>query len=206
MSLRFTNAQIALLALCGVLTIAFLYELFAPLRPYTPPQVDNTHAAYTVQMPTPYTPPDFATYSNVDARSVFNPLRTPIETESEGLASSASAGDSLPPDLSLVGVILDGTTKMALLKSASELQVVSVPQGTVYEGWEVTTVEPDRVVFAAHGNQQELKLSDNKKATPAAKSDDDDSDDQDDKNQNKPQVQNRNKDADQPQAKDDSDQ
>jgi hypothetical protein len=168
MTMRLTNAQVMLFALCGLLGVALIYELFAPLREYTPPAQDSTHAAFAVTMPALYTPPAFESFANVDERSVFNPLRTPIASDS-GVATAA--GDALPADLALVGVILDGATKMALLKSSSAPQVVAVPQGGVFEGWQVSSVEPDKVVFAAHGDRQELKLSDNKPPAPAAAED-----------------------------------
>lgn len=162
--MRFTNAQVALLSLCAVLGIALIYELFAPLREYHPPAVDNTHAAYTVPMPAMYTPPPFEAFANIDERSPFNPLRTPIATEAG--SAGATAGDSLPSDLALVGVILDGPTKMALLKSSAEPLAVAVPEGGMFEGWQITNVDADEVVFAAHGDRQELKLSENKPAPP----------------------------------------
>ena len=168
MTRHLTNAQVLLFALCGLLGIALIYELFAPLRAYMPPARDSTHGAFAVTMPALYTPPAFESFANVDERSVFNPLRTPIASDS-GVATAA--GDALPADLALVGVILDGATKMALLKSSAAPQVVAVPQGGVFEGWQVASVEPSKVVFAAHGDRQELKLSDNKPPAPPAAQD-----------------------------------
>ncbi|MGA9795319.1 MAG: hypothetical protein WBQ17_07265 [Rhizomicrobium sp.] len=173
MGIRLTPAQIALLALCGALAVVLFYELFAPLGAYQPPAVDSSRASYSVAMPQMYTPPAFETFANVDEKSVFNPLRTPILTDAGGGATAA--GDALPSDLALVGVILDGPTKMALLKSATTPLAVGIPEGGVFEGWEIASVAPDMVVFAAHGSRQELKLSANK---PPAKDDSDQSDDQ----------------------------
>jgi hypothetical protein len=155
-----------------VLLAALLYELFAPLRAYRPPPVDSAHGAYTVPMPAMYTPPAFETFANIDEKSVFNPLRTPIVADRGGVATAA--GDSLPSDIALVGVIIDGPTRMALLKSAAQPLAVGVAEGGVFEGWQVASVEADKVVFAAHGDRQELNLTDNK--APAKK---DDADDQD---------------------------
>jgi hypothetical protein len=174
-AMRLTNAQVALLGLCGVLLAALLYEMFAPLREYHPAPVGDTHAAYTVAMPAMYTPPAFLTYANIDEKSVFNPLRTPIVTDSGGVATAA--GDSLPSDIALVGIILDGSRKMALLKSSSEPLAVGVAEGDVFEGWQVASVEPDKVVFAAHGDRQELELNNNKQAAAQDKSDDSSTDD-----------------------------
>lgn len=176
--MRFTKAQIALLALCGLLGIALFYELLAPLSEYRAPAVDVSHADYTVAMPAMYTPPSFETYANIDEKSAFNPLRTPIVTDTGGAATAA--GDALPSDLALIGVILDGPTKMALLKSSSAPLAVGVPEGGTFEGWQVASVEADKVVFAAHGDRQELTLSANKR--PAASTDADSSDNSSDDN------------------------
>jgi hypothetical protein len=166
MTLSFSRAQILLFAVCGLLVIALAYELFAPLRDYDPPTAAVPATASSAPVIATYTPPAFSTYAIIAERSVFNPLRTPIVEDSSGAA--AGAGDALPSDLALVGVILDGAVKMAMLKSSQSPLVVSVPQGAVFEGWQVATVEPDRVVFAAHGARQEIKLSDNKPPPPAA--------------------------------------
>jgi hypothetical protein len=186
MTMRLTNAQVMLFALCGLLGIALIYELFAPLREYTPPAQGSTHAAFAATTPAMYTPPAFETFANIDERSVFNPLRTPIASDS---GVTTAAGDALPADLALVGVILDGATKMALLKSSSAPQVVAVPQGGVFEGWQVSSVEPDKVVFAAHGDRQELKLSDNKPPAAAAQDQSDAPDHPDAPEHPAPQVQ-----------------
>lgn len=183
-AMRLTNAQVALLGLCAVLLAALLYEMFAPLREYHPAPVGDTHAAYTVAMPAMYTPPAFLTYANIDEKSVFNPLRTPIVTDSGGVATAA--GDSLPSDMVLVGVILDGSKKMALLKSSSEPLAVGVAEGDVFEGWQVASVGPDKVVFAAHGDRQELELNNNKQAAAQDKSDDSSTDDNSTDDSNSP--------------------
>jgi hypothetical protein len=185
-AVRFTNAQVALIALCAVLSAVLFYELFAPLREYHPPAIDNTHAAYNVALPAMYTPPAFETFANIDEKSVFNPLRTAIVTDSGGTATAA--GDALPSDLALVGVIMDGPVKMALLKSSEAPLAVGVPEGGVFEGWQVASVEADKVVFAAHGDRQELKLSENK--PPAAKGSDQ-SDDDSSSDDNKPADENK---------------
>jgi hypothetical protein len=161
MTPHFTRAQIVLLVLCGGLGILLAYELFAPLREYRPPAVDAPHRTYAVETPALYSVPAFDAFANIDERSVFNPLRTRVASASD-IGNETAAGDNLPPDLALIGVILDGQTKMALLKSSAAPMVVGVPQGGTIEGWQVADVLPDRVVFAAHGSRQELKLSDNK--------------------------------------------
>ena len=67
--------------------------------------------------------------------------------------------NSLPTDLSLVGVILDGDTRLALFKSASAPLAVGVSVGGSIEGWQVTRVEPDQVGMRSAAGEQEIKLA-----------------------------------------------
>jgi hypothetical protein len=64
--------------------------------------------------------------------------------------------------MSLVGVILDGERKLALIKSPQAPLAVGLGVGGTIEGWQVTRVEADRVALRAGGPEQELRLSDNK--------------------------------------------
>jgi hypothetical protein len=180
MTLKFTRLQIALIGLCVLLALILGYELFAPLSDAAPAQTPLRTHVLAVAPPAIFTPPPPETFAEIDERSIFNPMRTRI-APSGIAADNAETGTSLPADLSLVGIILDGERKMALLKSAAAPAVVSVTEGGVIDGWRVSTVLRDRVVFMAAGVRQELKLSDNKpNATPpsAAAAADKPSDDQ----------------------------
>ena len=104
-------------------------------------------------------------FAEVDDRSVFNPARVRVSSSSIAGTSNAT---SLPSDISLVGVILDGDRKLALIKSPQAPLAVGLGVGGTIEGWQVTRVEADRVALRAGGPEQELRLSDNKAAAGTA--------------------------------------
>jgi hypothetical protein len=103
--------------------------------------------------------PPKQSFAEVDDRLVFNPARTRVVAPSQPGASNAT---SLPSDLSLVGVILDEDTKLALFKSPAQPLAVGVSLGGSIDGWRVTRIDSDSVALRAGGPEQELRLSNNK--------------------------------------------
>jgi hypothetical protein len=156
MSLRLNPAQIALAALCGMLSILLGYMLFAPL-PDIPAPAIQTHADPVDDAPPArFDAPPKQAFAEVDDRSVFNPLRVRVIGPS---APGAANTNSLPADLSLVGVILDGDTRLALFKSAAAPLAVGVSVGGSIEGWQVTRVGPDEVGMRSAAGEQAIKLA-----------------------------------------------
>jgi hypothetical protein len=162
MTLSLNPAQLVLSGVCAALLLVLGYLLFAPLPEISVPQVHA--AAETVEDDTPlqrFEAPPMAAFADVDDRSVFNPARVRVSSPSVAGATNAT---TLPSDISLVGVILDGEKRLALLKSPQAPLAVGLGVGGSIEGWQVTRVEADRVALRAGGPEQELKLSDNKAA------------------------------------------
>jgi len=156
MTLRLSPAQIVLACICGLLGAALLYLLLAPLPEYSvaeirPPAVPADNAP-----PARFEAPPMEAFAAVDDRSVFNPLRVRVEAPA---APSSAGATSLPSDLTLIGVILDGDTRLALIKSPSHPLAVGVAVGGSIEGWQVSRVDPDKIVLRGGGSEQELKMS-----------------------------------------------
>jgi hypothetical protein len=155
MNLRFTAAQLALFGLCGLLAITLAWLWLAPLPEYPAPEIHLRSEQADSVAPALYSPPSAEAFAEVDDRSVFNPQRTRVvASQSQGAVNTTS----LPTDLSLIGVILDADTKLALFRTQSAPLAVSVPMGGTIEGWQVARIEPDRVVMHAGGADQEMKL------------------------------------------------
>jgi hypothetical protein len=167
MTLSLNPAQFALSGVCTVLLIILGYLLVAPLPEISVPQVHVQSEPAEDDAPLPrFEAPSKAAFAEVDDRSLFNPARVRVNSTSIAGATNAT---TLPSDISLVGVILDGEKKLALIKSPQAPLAVGLGVGSSIEGWQVTRVEPDRVALRAGGPEQELKLSDNKapaNATP----------------------------------------
>jgi type II secretory pathway component PulC len=160
MTLNLNPAQLVLSGVCAMLLVVLGYLLFVPLPEISVPQM---HArAETVEDDTPlsrFEAPPMAAFADIDDRSVFNPARVRVSSPSVAGATNAT---TLPSDISLVGVILDGEKRLALIKSPQAPLAVGLGVGGSIEGWQVTRVEADRVALRASGPEQELKLSDNK--------------------------------------------
>lgn len=162
MTTSLNPAQIVLSGVCAALLVVLGYLLFAPLPAISVAQVHVRAEPVDDDQPLPrFDPPPKSAFAEVDDRSVFNPLRVRVASQSvAGTTNSAT----LPSDLSLVGVILDGEKKLALIRSPQAPLAVGIGVGGTIEGWQVTRVEPDRVALRAGGPEQQLLLSDNKAA------------------------------------------
>ena len=162
MTVNLNPAQFVLSGVCAAVLVVLGYLLFAPLPEISMPQVHARAESVDDDPPLPrFEPPPKAVFADVDDRSVFNPARVRVSSQSVAGTTNAT---TLPSDLSLVGVILDGEKKLALIKSPQEPLAVGVGVGGTIEGWQVTRVEPDRVALRAGGPEQQLFLSDNKAA------------------------------------------
>jgi hypothetical protein len=160
MTLNLNPAQLVLSGICAALLVMLGYLLLAPLPEISVPEVHARVQSVDEDPPLPrFEPPPKTAFAEVDDRSVFNPARVRVSSQSVAGTNSAA---TLPSDLSLVGVILDGEKKLALIKSPQEPLAVGVGVGGTIEGWQVTRVEPDRVALRAGGPEQQLLLSDNK--------------------------------------------
>ena len=185
--IRLNPIQLVLSAVCAGLVVLFGYLLVAPLPEISAPPVVHPHPAAAAHKKADsdddsdsdsdsaddsdndattvarFIAPSKQAFAEVDDRLVFNPARTRVAAPSQPGASSAT---SLPSDLSLVGVILDDNTKLALFKSPSEPLAVGVSLGGSIEGWQVTRIDPDSVALRAGGPEQEMSLSNNKAPPP----------------------------------------
>ncbi len=160
MTVNLNPAQLVLSGVCAALLLVLGYLLFAPLPEISVPEVHAKVEATEDDPPlSRFEAPPKAAFAEVDDRSVFNPARVRVSSPSVAGATNAT---TLPSDMSLVGVILDGERKLALIKSPQAPLAVGLGVGGTIEGWQVTRVEADRVALRAGGPEQELRLSDNK--------------------------------------------
>jgi hypothetical protein len=163
MMLRLNPAQLFLSVICAALAVVLGYMMFAPLPQVAPARVEAA-APPTEDAPLErFEAPPRQKFADVDNRSVFNPLRVRVSAPFRPGATNAT---SLPADLSLVGIILDKDTKLALFRSSAAPLAVGVPVGGSVEGWQVTRIEPDSVGLRAGGPEQNMDLSANKPSVP----------------------------------------
>jgi len=142
----------------GVLMAALLgYECLSPLADLEIPTVRlalpsrDAAAARIFQMP-PAT-----SFAAIDARPVFDASRQPVAGPPDTMPVSGTSA-SLPP-LTLVGIIIDRQTRLALIKLAGAPLAVSYAVGMSVSGWQIVEIEADRIVLRAGGANQEIRLT-----------------------------------------------
>jgi hypothetical protein len=160
MSALATPSQMMLGGVCLLLLAAIGYEIAAPLpviEPPTAPMTDRTVTAPTLPV---FRAPSSESFSDINSRPLFDRARRPI-TPTESTAPLSSDGSS-PPAASLVGVIIDGGTRLAMVRTPASPLATSVSVGDTVEGWRVTKIDPDRIVLHAGGNDEEIRLEANR--------------------------------------------
>ncbi len=166
MNVPWTRPQIALGALCLLLALSCGYELVAP-----PPEVAipvlrwrTVNASQPLAMAQPF--PAVEAFAALDARPMFNPARKPIELPED----KPSALTALPPptDLALMGVIIGGDKRIALVRAGTSPVAESVIVGGQLSGWQVSAIEPDHITLHAGSNDYTINLHANRPAGPAS--------------------------------------
>lgn len=152
-----TNAQAALLFLCGLLLTALIYELAAPLASLQPPQIRLHRKTAAIAEPQAFVAPSSVSFAAIDERPVFNPLRQPIaQTPLPGDTASATAP---PVNVALIGIIVDGQNRLALIKMPGAAFASSVAVGGDIGGWQVSQITPDGIVLHSGASDYTIKLN-----------------------------------------------
>jgi general secretion pathway protein N len=145
----------ALAALCAVLAGFIWYQLglptaYAPASaPTAPTATDAKPADALVGVPSA---PAKERYAEIVERPVFMPTRRPASAQAAAVpaAQTAKPAPAAPSPLqsyALIGVLLDGDQRIAVLKQASSPATVRVIEGDTVQGWTAAQIAADRVVF-----------------------------------------------------------
>jgi hypothetical protein len=164
MKMALQPVEIGLIGLCTALAALFVYECVAPLPPFDTPEV-RLPPIKTAADVSPYAPPPQASFAEIDARPLFNPLRIPVEASA--VPGTASSAQLPPPEVTLIGVILDGSNRLALVKAPGAPFATSVAVGGTVAGWEVSEIGPDKAVLHAGTREYQLRLDDKRQAQPS---------------------------------------
>ncbi len=149
----------------AVLALACVYELVAPLPAYSVPPVQTSPLPALPNTPAPFTAPLPETYAAISDRPLFDPHRKKyLPSPKPGADKTAPPP---PANLSLVGVIIDSNLRIAMVKSSDAMLAMSVGVGAEIGGWQVSSIEPDRIVLKAGTAEEDIRLEANK-APPQA--------------------------------------
>ena len=139
--------RLALGTLCLGLTALFAYELMAPPAEIAEPvlQWRTVDASLPLAMASPF--PAVEAFASVDARFLFNPARKPVEVLQN--KPSVQATPPPPTDLALMGTIIGGDKRVALVRTGTSSVAQSVIVGGQLSGWQVMAIEPDHISLHA---------------------------------------------------------
>lgn len=90
------------------------------------------------------------------ARPLFWQEREPVEVSNEGVAQSADATVTPLHDIQLLGIVLTGDVRKALLRV--EDKITPVQTGQVIQNWTVEEITTKDVTFAGGEQRQTLSL------------------------------------------------
>jgi hypothetical protein len=152
-------AQFALAGLCGALTLILAYEIAAPIPPFDVPRSIEVYRPASITFEDIANAPSAASFGDIDAHPVFSASRAPIASHDVAHGGASSA---FPTDVALIGVIIEGDTRLALVKTANEPFARSVAQGGAIEGWTVSEVDADKIVLSSGATKQEILLAANR--------------------------------------------
>jgi hypothetical protein len=115
-----------------------------PVAPIAVPAIANRPAGGVLAKLPTFTPPPQEEFAIINARAAFDPARQPVAEPSLATAASAAA----PPQVTLVGEIMDGSSAVALLLRSSG-QTITARTGNTVSGWQIIRIAPGLVVFRA---------------------------------------------------------
>lgn len=145
MSALLSRTQIGLAALCLALAALFVFEQNAEPAAAEVPVLRWQPAAPAPLALAPALPPSDS-FAAIDERPLFNPARKPVQPAPDA-AAAAAAPPPPPSNVSLIGIIIDGERRIAMLRTPASPLAISVAVGQDVGGWQVSAIEPGRVVL-----------------------------------------------------------
>lgn len=145
---------IALLSLCGLLSITFVRQLFGPEKGYVIPTVSLSLALPQVPQLPVFDPPPTEVLLEISERPLFNPKREPIQPAIENKEVPPPA-----PQVAFIGTISQAGQQIAMVKTPSSPLAFSVRVGGTLEGWQVSDISQERILLAAKSATYEVKLN-----------------------------------------------
>jgi len=157
-----TPTQVVLGLVCTLLLGAIGYEIAAPLpEPTLPAPAASARPIAPAPLPV-FHPPPSENFDEINARPVFDRARAPIAADTTVAIGTFSGSGTSPPAVALVGIIIDGDRRLAMIRSSVSPVATSVSLGDMIEGWKVARIDSDRIVLHSGSDNAEIRLSQNR--------------------------------------------
>jgi hypothetical protein len=151
-------AQIAMIALCALMAVLFVYELDATPAAYALPQIHLKPRVVATVAPAPFLPPPASAFDAINERPLFLPSRKAIAAPATQGAGAAPAGPPPLPAAALVGVLLDGQNSVAEIKESGAPFSRAMRVGDALGGWQIAAIGTDHVTLRAGAFSQDLHM------------------------------------------------
>lgn len=162
-TLRRNPVIAALAAVCALLAGIVAFELFAPAGPAAPAAPRKAASAEAKLLPPVATASAEQVYPETVNRPLWIPTRRPAP------AAQVAAPASFPKgQYTLQGVIVAGTTRIAMLREKTSGRVHRVEKGRELNGIRVAEVEPESVTLAQGDDREVIELRVQRPGAPGA--------------------------------------
>lgn len=141
----------------GVVIVAET-RLFTDTLPLASVPVTQRKLASAIVDPAQFRLPPLSNYAVVTERPLFSESRRP-------LLEAASAGDAQSAMFTLVGIVMTGNDRYAVIQHGRPPHLDRAREGQELDGWTIHSIQPDRVVFQRDAQRFDLKFRD---GTPPA--------------------------------------
>lgn len=102
-----------------------------------------------------FTPPPIQSFAVIDERPIFLAARKPPEDPD---APQEQAMAPPPISFSLIGVLVSGSERLAIVKPSAGQEAVSLPAGAALDAWTVAEISSDWIRLESGKFEAELRL------------------------------------------------
>src|SRR5262249_32494469 len=133
-----TRLQSTLCGLAMIFGLASLYEFAAPLPAYSLTAAAPAHTLPEALPPASIVAPPAEAFAAIEDRPLFDAHRKKFEPPPAEAQVKAAPP---PPNVFLLGVIIDPTTRLAILKAPDSALSTTLAIGGTIGGWQVAAIE-----------------------------------------------------------------
>lgn len=105
-----------------------------------------------------HVPPPLAEFAEISERPLFVTTRRPLPITAAAPAAVQSVVAARPLQVIVLGVIVSGEHKLALLRIDNATQSRVVAEGDEIEGWKVVSITAQNIVIRGNGAEREIAV------------------------------------------------
>lgn len=155
MKLKLPYRHIALLALCATFGSMLTFEILAPVEQPELPKIASRPEPAPAPPPAAFTPPSPQAFLEIDDRFVFSPFRQQYKIPP---VIPPPPPPPPPPNIVLLGIIIDGSSRLAIVKLPGTPVASTLTTGAAIAGWQIDQIEVDHIALHSGDAKHEFRL------------------------------------------------